>query len=49
MLYNDADTDVADDTDENDADATYPCSSMREHPKGAILETCDLWDIRSER
>ena len=24
------------------------CTSIREHPKGAILETCDLWDIWSE-
>ena len=27
---------------------TYLCTSIREHPKGAILETCDLWDIWSE-
>ena len=31
---------------------TYPpthlCTSITEHPKGAILETCDLWDIWSE-
>ena len=27
---------------------TYVCTSIREHPKGAILETCDLWDIWSE-
>ena len=27
---------------------TYICTSIREHPKGAILETCDLWDIWSE-
>ena len=23
---------------------TYPLTSLTEHPKGAILETCDLWD-----
>ena len=27
---------------------TYICTSIREQPKGAILETCDLWDIGSE-
>ena len=27
---------------------TYLCTFIREHPKGAILETCDLWDIWSE-
>ena len=27
---------------------TFPPTSIREHPKGAILETCDLWNIWSE-
>ena len=27
---------------------TYPPTSVREHPKGAILETCDLADIWSK-
>ena len=27
---------------------TYLCTSIREHSKGAIQETCDLWDIWSE-
>ena len=23
---------------------TYLCISIREHPKGAIIGTCDIWD-----
>ena len=27
---------------------THPPTSLTEHPQGAILETCDFWDIWSE-